>query len=253
VTANNSVLLNNLGNFVNRVIKFVNAKFDGVIPEFTPSYTDDSFDFPNWVAEVNGLLKEYVQDMDRAHLRAGIEKAMAISAHGNLLLQYRLDNASLEADPKRTHAVIGFGLNLCSLLASVLSPFVPSTADSIVQQLNTSLQRIPDTFSPDFLKAGHKIGKAAYLFTRIDEKKVAEWKEKYGGTAESRAAEAAAKKKRLEDKERKKAKKAAKNAPTVATEAGPSADGHATAPAPDSQTAAAGGIQELPIRGKPAE
>ncbi len=234
---------------MNRLVKFVNAKFEGVVPDFDASYTDETFDFPSWVAEVNGLLTEFIGDMDRARLRFGLEKAIAISAHGNLLLQFRLDNASLEAHPKRTQTVIGYALSLCSLLASLLSPFIPSTSDSIVKQLNTSLQLIPDTFNPEVLKPGHKIGKAAYLFSRIDEKKVAEWKEKYGGTSESRVKEEEAKRKKQEEKDKKKAKKAAKKA-AEASEAGPSASNQA---APEPHTVATGESKELPVREKPAE
>jgi methionyl-tRNA synthetase len=239
-------LLNNLGNFVNRIIKFVNAKFDGVVPEYDASYTDDTFDFVAWRKELDTLLTGYVQDMETTRMRQGLDKAITISSHGNTLLQYRMDNASLEGHPQRTHAIIGVGLNLCSLVASIFHPFMPVTSESICKQLNIDLQLIPDTFSTDVIKAGHKIGKAAYLFSRIDEKKMKEWKEKYGGNAETRAAEEAAKKKKLEDKERKKARKAAKK---VTEESGPSKEGEAAVP----HTVATEEAKELPIREKPEE
>lgn len=76
IAANNSELLNNLGNFVNRLIKFVNAKCNGVIPEFAVSYTDDSLDFPAFIAEVDELLAEYVSEMEAVKLRAGLRKLM---------------------------------------------------------------------------------------------------------------------------------------------------------------------------------
>ncbi|KAK8124512.1 uncharacterized protein PG998_000271 [Apiospora kogelbergensis] len=202
VAANNNELLANFGNFCNRVIKFVNAKLEGKVPEFSASYTDESFDFPAWIAEVNGALKEYNDLMEGVHLRSGIKKVLEISSKGNNLLQYRLDNAALNDHPERTKTVIGLALNLCSLLASIASPYMPST-------------------SP-----GHQIGKAAYLFSRIDDKKVVEWKEKYGGTQATRAAEEAAKKKKQEDKERKKARKAEKKAAEASTAAAkPEIDG----------------------------
>ncbi|KAI1845146.1 hypothetical protein JX266_008693 [Neoarthrinium moseri] len=238
VAANNNELLANFGNFCNRVIKFVNAKFEGVIPEFSASYTDDTFDFPGWIAEVNAVLKEYNDLMEGVHLRAGVKKLMELSSKGNNLLQYRLDNAALAEHPERTKTVVGLALNLCSLLASVSSPYMPATAKSITEQLNTQLAFIPDTFEAEALKSGHKIGKAAYLFSRIDEKKIAEWKEKYGGTQASRAAEEAAKKKKQEDKERKKARKAEKKAAEAA--ATTSAD----------QPKIDGTVKNLPIRQK---
>jgi len=230
------------------VVKFVNAKLDGVIPEFSASYTDDSFDFPGWIASVNTLLSEYIAEMELVHLRAGVKKLMEISSQGNLLLQYRLDNANLAAQPERTKTVIGLALNLSSLLASLASPYMPATSQSIVRQLNSDLKSIPETWDPEVLKPGHKLGKAEYLFTRIDDKKVAEWKDQFGGTQATRAAEEAAKealkKKKQEEKDKKKAKKAAKKA----------SEGEAAAtPTEAPQTAATEDIKQLPIREKPVE
>lgn len=216
IAANNSELLNNIGNFINRLIKFVNAQLDGKIPEFSPDHTEESFDFPEFIDEINTLLAEYVADMEAVRLRAGLKKFMEISSKGNNLLAGRLDKANLQANPTRTHTIIGLSLNLAYLLASLSSPFMPSTATSIVQQLNAPLISIPDKWSPDLLSAGHKIGKAAYLFTKIPDEKEEEWRIKYGGTQASRLAEEEAKAKkaadRARDKERKKAKKGAAKA-----------------------------------------
>lgn len=244
--SNNSELLANFGNFVNRIVKFVNAKCDSTVPNFSASYTDDTFDFAAWVARVNGLLAEYVDLLERVHLRAGVRKVMDMSFEGNALLQYRLDNANLAERPERTKTVIGLALNLCHLLASVASPYMPSTAEAICAQLNTTLGPIPDRWAPETLRGGHKIGKATHLFSRIDDKKVAEWKQAFGGSAESRAAEEA-KRKKQEDKERKKARKA-----TEAAEAARAVSGSASA-AGGMAASSAEVTKDLPIRGKQPE
>ncbi|KAM7187980.1 tRNA synthetases class I (M) domain containing protein [Rhypophila sp. PSN 637] len=240
--ANNNELLANLGNFVNRVIKFVNAKLDGTVPEFSASYTDESFEFPSWIASINTLLAEYNKELEAVHLRAALKKLMEISSQGNLLLQYRLDNTNLASAPERTKTVIGLALNLASLLASISSPYMPGTGEAIVRQLNTELAFIPDTWDAEAIKPGHKLGKAEYLFTRIDDKKVAEWRDKFGGTQATRAAEEAAKKKKQEDRERDKARKAARKAAKKAEEAGQSGE--------VPHTAATEEIKTLPIREK---
>ncbi|EKD13902.1 uncharacterized protein L3040_005486 [Drepanopeziza brunnea f. sp. 'multigermtubi'] len=228
IAGNNSELLANVGNFVNRLVKFVNAKLDGTVPEFLPTYEDDSFDFPGFISEVNGLLTEYIAEMEAVRLRAGLKKFMEISAKGNLILAGRLDNANLTNSPARTHAIVGIALNLAYLLASISSPFMPSTAKSIAEQLNGPLLSIPDKWNAGALSGGHKIGKAAYLFTRIDEKKEEEWRNKYGGTQASRQAEEEAKAKKAadkaRDKERKKARKEAANAAGSSAEASKSPD-----------------------------
>ncbi len=123
------------------------------------------------------------------------------------------------------------------------TPYIPGASASIVRQLNWKLKFIPETFDPEVLKPGHKIGEAEYLFTRIDDKKVTEWKEQFGGTQESRAAEAEAKRKKQEEKDRKKAKKASKKAAEASGEAAAA------------ETAATEDLKTLPIReaDKPAE
>ncbi|KAI9738457.1 MAG: putative methionine--tRNA ligase, cytoplasmic protein rar1 [Claussenomyces sp. TS43310] len=219
IMANNSELLKNLGNFVNRLVKFVNAKCDSVIPDFSASYTDETFDFPAFMAEVNTLLAEYNTEMEAVHIRASLKKVMEISAAGNNLLTGRLDNASLASHPERTKTVIGLALNLAYLVSSLVSPFMPATSTSILSQLNAPLHPIDDTWRADALQGGHKIGNAAYLFTRIDEEKEAVWRTMYGGTQASRLAEEQAKAKKKADKEKKKAKKAAAAAGAQAGEA----------------------------------
>lgn len=212
IAANNSELLNNVGNFVNRLIKFVNAKLDGTIPPFSSTYTDETFDFPGFIADVNRLLKEYIADMEAVRIRSGLKKFMEISALGNNILAGRLDNANLTGSPERTHTIIGLALNLAYLLASISSPFMPSTGASIAKQLNAPVLSITDDWKCEGLTGGHKIGKAEYLFTRIDEAKEQEWRTSYGGTQASRAAEEEAKAKKAADKARDKERKAAKKA-----------------------------------------
>ena len=99
--------------------------------------------------------------MEAVRIRAGLKKVMEISTKGNELLAGRLDKANLEGNPTRTNTIIGLSLNLAYLLASLASPFMPSTSTSICEQLNAPLLSIPDKWAPGTLAGGHKIGKAA--------------------------------------------------------------------------------------------
>ncbi|GMM27337.1 methionine--tRNA ligase [Martiniozyma asiatica (nom. inval.)] len=179
VTKNNSELLANLGNFVNRIVKFVNAKYNGVVPNF------DEKNCPNWINEAKGdfnlLLKTYIDDMETCHLRKGLETAMLLSSRGNQFLQdNKLDNSLYENTPEKSDAVVAIGLNIVYLVSAMIGPYMPETRDQICQILNVPHLRIPDELSL-WLKGGHCIGKPKYLFGRIDEKKVDEWRNKYGG------------------------------------------------------------------------
>lgn len=176
ITKNNSELLNNLGNFVNRAIRFIFAKYDGVIPkaDFSGQLEVDL------IKDVNALLKQYVDTMENVKLRSGLGIAMTISARGNQYLQEaNLSNTLFDETRPKCDAVVATAVNLIYLLSALLSPYMPATSESICRQLNAPLRTIPDEFSFDILE-GHVLGGAEYLFTRIDEKMEEIWKGKYG-------------------------------------------------------------------------
>ena len=211
IEANNNALLKNLGNFVNRIVKFVNAKnFNSVVPNI--SYNEPAFDA--WRAEVNTLLKRYVGELEAVKLRAGLVTVLHISDQGNLLLQSNtLDNKLAESQPEKCAAVVSLAINLVHLLASVVEPYMPQTCTSINEQLNADLLIIPDEWTADSIKPGHTIGKASYLFTQIKPEKEQEWRELFGGEEAKKAKEEEAKKKavkkaqKIAQKEKKSAKK----------------------------------------------
>ncbi|CAK9441569.1 uncharacterized protein LODBEIA_P54370 [Lodderomyces beijingensis] len=179
VTKNNSELLANLGNFVNRIIKFAIAKYNGVLPEYNAQKHIPNYD--TFVSEVNNLLTTYINNMEAVNLRKGLETAMLLSSRGNQFLQEnKLDNSLYNDHPERADAVVVVALNLVYSVGAVFSPFMPETTSKINQMLNAPALSITDEFTL-VLQPGHHIGKAQYLFTRIDEKKVDEWRKLYGG------------------------------------------------------------------------
>ncbi|KAH8703497.1 methionyl-tRNA synthetase [Talaromyces proteolyticus] len=180
ISANNNSLLKNLGNFVNRVVKFVNSRhFNNVVPDWT-QYRDTSWG--DWKAAVNKLLTQYIQELDTVKIRAGIATALLISQQGNHFLQSnRLDNNLAENEPSKCAAVIGIALNLIHLIASIIAPYMPETAISINRQLRMKPILIPDHWKADSVRPGHEIGKAECLFTRIKPEKAEEWRKEFGG------------------------------------------------------------------------
>ncbi|KAL1612460.1 putative methionine--tRNA ligase, cytoplasmic protein rar1 [Paraconiothyrium brasiliense] len=210
IDSNNNELLKNLGNFVNRVVKFVNSKiYESVIPDYT-KFTSEYLN--EHKKRVNESLKRYIAESEDVKIRAALSTALHISSLGNTLLQdNKLDNALATNEPDRCAAVVGLALSHIHLLASLIHPYMPDTTTSILAQLNASFLTIPDEWEARSLPVGHKIGKAAYLFSQIKPEREQEWREQFGGeearkAKEEKAAKAAAKK---AEKERKKAKKAA--------------------------------------------
>ena len=238
IDGNNTELLANLGNFVNRIIKLVNAKFDSTVPDYTSKFKDERFEQP--LKEINTLLAQYVRELEGVHLRAGLLTAMRIAGVGNGIIQAnRLDNALIASDPEHANAVVGIVLNLIYLCASIFYPYLPATSASILQQLAApSLLLIPDHWTADDLKPGHKIGAAKYLFSRIDEKKEDEWRSMFGGTQAERL-------KKEEDAAKKEAKKAEAKAKKKAKKGG---EKHAGV-----ESTAKEGLEKMETQGQPEE
>lgn len=180
VAKNNSELLANLGNFVNRLIKFVNAKYNGVVPDYDVKNLPA---FDSLQKDISQLLSSYIAEMELAHERRGLEIAMSLSARGNQFLQdNKLDNSLFSNFPDKSDAVVGVGLNIVYAVASVISPFMPEIAQKIYHMLNAPALRIDEQFHLAILK-GHNINPAEYLFHRIEDKQIDAWRKQYGGAA----------------------------------------------------------------------
>ncbi|OBZ72544.1 putative methionine--tRNA ligase, cytoplasmic [Grifola frondosa] len=195
IAANNNVLLNNFGNFVNRALKFVASQYDSVIPDGGdapgPLSPNDEHD-AEFISEINLLLKDYMEAMDSVKLRLGLQIVMAISARGNLYLQASgLNKALMAENPKRCAQVVSRAVNLIYVLSALVHPFMPTTSEAMLEQLNAPARAVPDVLANDIL-AGHHIGKPDHLFKRIDEKMADVWRAKFGGKPKDESPEPSA-------------------------------------------------------------
>ena len=98
----------------------------------------------------------------------------------------KLDNKLAANEPEKAAAVVGFAINIIYLCASIFEPYLPTTSKSILEQLDAPFLFIPDHWTANDLRPGHKIGGAKYLFTQIDPNKENEWRDMYGGTQAER-------------------------------------------------------------------
>lgn len=244
IDSNNNDLLKNLGNLCQRVVKFAHAKLGGVVPDYT-KYVDESGSFDAFKKDVNEHLTTYIKDLKATKLRAGLSTILAISGLGNKLLQdNKLSNQLITEEPERCAAVVGIVLNLLHLLANLVFPYMPTTSESIMEQLGFEASadaklkygvRIPDEWTADLVKPNQKLGEPKLLFSAIPAAKLDEWRETFGGEelklqkaaeAEKAAGKRAAKEKEKEKKRLKKlaATQAAAQAAGGAAEEGKDVD-----------------------------
>ncbi|KAG8159600.1 hypothetical protein KVR01_010237 [Diaporthe batatas] len=186
VKENNSLLSDNLGNFVNRVVKFVNNPepkgYDGVVPDGS-GLRDSDGKVESCKEKVNSLFSSYLRHLEAVELRAALDDALSISDAGNKLATqaFKVD----KADKEERAAYFTVCVNIIRLLAAILQPFLPDTAESITRQLGVEPEpvlSIPDTFDSDCIQKGHRLGEAQSLFPKFDAKRAEDWKAQYGGS-----------------------------------------------------------------------
>ncbi|VAI27919.1 unnamed protein product [Triticum turgidum subsp. durum] len=181
----NSELLNNLGNFINRVLSFVakpaGAGYDSIIPDAPNA---ESHTLTNALAEkTNKWAEQYLEAMEKVKLKQGLKSAMAISSDGNAYLQESQFWRLYKEDPAACAIVMKTSVGVVYLLACLLEPFMPSFSREVLRQLNMSpdedLSFCDDKGETakakrpwDFVSAGHKIGKPVPLFKELKMKKL---------------------------------------------------------------------------------
>lgn len=177
---NNSELLNNLGNFINRALMFVSNNFDNTIQEVHLTEDDQQL-----LALVTRELVTYIENMEQARIRDSIRNILSISRLGNQFMQankpWVLVKGS-EADKKRAGSVVSLAANISCLLSVLLQPYMPATSDTIQQQLHSP--EVSKVIHHEFvchLPAGHKIGQPSPLFEKIASSKMEELKKKFAG------------------------------------------------------------------------
>ncbi|XP_052815564.1 methionine--tRNA ligase, cytoplasmic-like isoform X2 [Mya arenaria] len=177
---NNSELLNNLGNFINRALMFVSNSFGGTIQPM-----DLNSDDYNLLALVNRELHTYIDNMETTRIRDSIRNILSISRLGNQFMQENKPWVLVkgtDTDRKRAGSVVSLAANLACLLSVLLQPYMPEVSATIQRQLN-----VPDTCNVVYqdlvchLSPGHKIGQPSPLFQKIEASTIAELKKRFAG------------------------------------------------------------------------
>ncbi|KAJ6751331.1 hypothetical protein OIU85_001826 [Salix viminalis] len=180
----NNELLNNLGNFINRVLSFLakppGSGYGSVIPDAPDA---GSHPLTNKLAEeVGKYVEQYLEAMEKVKLKQGLKTAMSISSEGNAYLQESQFWRLYKEDLPSCSIVVKTSLGLVYLLACLLEPFMPSFSVEVFKQLNLPPQKRPW----EILPAGHKIGTPEPLFKELKIEEVEDYRKKFAGSQADR-------------------------------------------------------------------
>lgn len=181
---NNNELVNNLANFVNRIVVLINKYYGGKVPEIDmnldingtnnePTYFDVE------LLDLHDRLQDLCAAVNAFSFREALQKLMEISTVGNQLLQANEPWSLYKTDPERTAVVLNLGVQLIAAISVACRPFLPNASDKLRSLLNLPLidedGELMDLL--DLLAEGgsaiiddnHLIGQPEHLFTRIDD------------------------------------------------------------------------------------
>ncbi len=178
---NNNELVAILGNFVNRVVVLTHKYFGGKVPQASdlqPIDNEAIAAFQAEKAEVENLL-------DNFRFRDAQKEAMNMARIGNKYLADTEPWKLAKTDMSRVATIINIGLQITANLATVMEPFLPFSAQKMLNQLNMQKQQWETIGKMDLLPEGHEIGQPVLLFEKIDDSVVEAQLEKLAKTKEA--------------------------------------------------------------------
>eukprot|EP00884_Botryococcus_braunii_P016798 jgi/Botrbrau1/3801/Bobra.0183s0033.1 len=198
VARNNSELLANLGNYINRPLSFAASKYGGIVPAVVEG--EGAQHVKELTEKVAPLLDRFLEAMEAIRIREGARTLLDISAIGNKYLQDLKPWDMIKVKPEDAGSIIAGAVGLVALLAAVAEPFMPSITRKVAEQLALPKEELvlSDAFVAaakadltSLLPAGHKLGKPAHLFRTIDKAEEDALRARYSGTQADRLAGAA--------------------------------------------------------------
>ena len=169
----NAELANTLGNLVNRTISMSNKYFGGIVADKKVTGEMDE----DLKAVVTGTYKRVSAKMDELRVADAITEIFALFKRCNKYIDETEPwvLAKDEANMDRLSTVLYNLVESIATGASLLEPFMPSTAKKIVQQLNTSVRSFEDCEKFGLYESGNKVtAEPEILFARLKVEEVME-------------------------------------------------------------------------------
>jgi methionyl-tRNA synthetase len=187
-SAVNRDLADVLGNFVNRILKFNEAKFGGVVPE-GGELGELEFELAR---NLSAQIDDIATNLDQLEFRKAAQGLRALWVLGNEYLQVAAPWTVIKTDPNKAAMIVRTAINLVALYAKVSAPFIPATATLMAKAVGLDDEKTWPTSGQnwmslllDALPRGQAVTVPDVLFKKIEDEQVAEWTARFGGSDEA--------------------------------------------------------------------
>jgi len=181
---NNNELVAIFGNFINRVVVLTNKYYEGTVP--APNHLDKVDQ--ETLAAIKAYPAVIASSIERYRFREAGQELMNLARLGNKYLADAEPWKTIKVDAARTESIMYVALQIASALATLCEPFLPFTSEKLKNILNlTSNESVADgnddnrvaatswnevTENDTLLPAGHQIGTAELLFSKIEDETI---------------------------------------------------------------------------------
>jgi methionyl-tRNA synthetase len=178
---NNNELVAIYGNFINRVLVLTHKYYKGLLPEVTTLMPADK----DVLETLQHTPEALEQSLERFRFREASQVLMNLARAGNKYLADQEPWKVIKTNPERVQTIMNTALQIASGLAVLSEPFLPFTTKKLQQMLrvndihpelvSTSVKESnwkAITNGQPLLSAGHTIGPASLLFTKIEDSQI---------------------------------------------------------------------------------
>lgn len=158
----NSELIGTFGNYINRVLSFVDKNFpDGV--NF-PDELDERA--TNFLSVAKETFSSVGSSIEAGRFREALRKVFALAEHGNRYINDEAPWVTIKNDRKRTENDLAVAGQVVKCLAILINPFLPKSSELICGQTGINLSKLKWEYpSLDLLISNHP----KPLYKRIDD------------------------------------------------------------------------------------
>ncbi|MFM8939615.1 MAG: class I tRNA ligase family protein, partial [Phenylobacterium sp.] len=177
----NADLADVFGNFVNRILRFTESRFEGKVPEGGEEGPLEA----RLRADIAEKLSELTGQLEALEMRKSAQALRQLWVLGNQYLTEAAPWTAVKSDRERAAVSVRMGLNLVALFARASRPFIPFTCDVVAGAVGED----PDAGWPeiatalDLLPAGREVKAPEVLFRKIEADQVEAWRARFGGSA----------------------------------------------------------------------
>ena len=180
------------------MVVLTNKYYNGIVPSPQPPKGEQpEGGFPNFTDYDNEVLTELKaypavisSSIERYRFREALGEMMNVARLGNKYLADEEPWKMVKTDPERTKTQMFVALQIAAALSSLCEPFLPFTSQKLLRMLNIDV----NNWNLDFdnwtlLPAGHQIGEAELLFSKIEDEAIQKQIDKLEATKTANSAE----------------------------------------------------------------